>query len=85
MRRTCIVLLLGAVTTAPAGAIPSAALSTIPHHIVLVALDSGVPDAATGEFVIVVRDAANNPVDGSKIEVRFQNCSGARLDRRGRR
>jgi len=78
MRRTCISLLAIAVMTAPARAIPSAALSTIPRHIVLVAQDAGVPDLATGEFTILVRDAANNPLN-SRIEVRLQNCPGARV------
>jgi hypothetical protein len=79
MRRLSGALLLAALSPVPGLAITSPANSTIPHHIVLVAIDQGQPDAAVGEFVIVARDFANVPDEDKLIEVRFQNCSGARV------
>ena len=79
MRRCSAVLLLTGLLPTSSLAVTSPANSTIPHHVVLVAIDQGVPDAATGEFVIVARDLNNTPDPGKLIEVRFQNCSGARV------
>jgi hypothetical protein len=49
------------------GAVPSPASSTIPGHIV------GSPD---GAFVaqVVVRDFANNPIQGSTVVLDFSDC-----------
>ena len=79
MRRLSGALLLVGLLPTPALAITSPANSTIPHHVVLVAIDQGVPDAAMGEFVIIARDLNNTPDAGKLIEVRFQNCPGARV------
>jgi len=62
-----------------ARAVPSAALSHIPSHILLVGRTDALADTAVGAFTVVVHDAANNPVDHSTVEVRILNCPGARL------
>ena len=59
--------------------VPSAANSTIPSHVLLVGMTAGVPDAAMGEFVVIVRDATNTPEPDRLVEVRFLNCPGARV------
>lgn len=72
-------LLLLALGAPAAHAIPSAALSTIPSHVLLVGLAEGVPDTTIGAFTIVVRDGTNNPMPGEPVEFRILNCPGARL------
>src|SRR5262245_6307215 len=69
-------LLLGAV---PACAIPSAANSHIPSHILLVGHSGGLADTSRGAFTVEVRDLTNAPVANSVVEVRILNCPGARL------
>jgi hypothetical protein len=63
----------------PAGAIPSAANSRIPSHILLVGRTGALADTAVGAFTVVVHDAANAPVFNSTVEARILNCPGARL------
>ncbi len=53
--------------------------ATVPAHIRLVGTDaSGVPDPA-GQFTVVVRNFANDPLPNSHIRVEFLPCSGASL------
>jgi hypothetical protein len=63
----------------PARAVPSAANSTIPSHVVMVGRLGALADTALGAFTIVVRDLANNPIPGATVEFRVLNCEGARL------
>jgi hypothetical protein len=63
----------------PALAVPSAANSFVPSHILLVGRSSDLADTSSGAFSIVVRDVANVPMAGSVVEVRILNCPGARL------
>ena len=62
-----------------ARAIPSAAASTIPSHILLVGRTGDLADTTAGAFTVVVRDFANAPVAFIPVEVRILNCPGARL------
>ena len=76
---TC--LALGSlVTPAQAGRadLPSPANSTLPSVVMLVGHQAGVPDPA-GEFVVVSRDAANNPIVGAKIVCDFSNTPDVRF------
>src|SRR4029077_11718409 len=38
-----------------------------------------VPDAATGEFLVVIRDLANNPRSGVHVIVDFSSCPQLRI------
>lgn len=59
------------------GAQPSAGTSTVPEWIDLVGTRDGIPDAA-GEFSVVVRDAASNPVPSAVVRLLFAGCSDLR-------
>lgn len=63
--------LVGADTPEPPNA-------TMPCHINLVGTTGGTADAA-GEFSIVVRDFANNPMAGSVVSVFFAECADLRI------
>ena len=54
--------------------IPSHANSTVPRHITLVGSRSAMPDAASA-FTIVVRDLANNILQGVVVVVDFSGCT----------
>lgn len=54
-------------------AVPSPAQSTVPCGINLVGSTGGVADSR-GEFTIVVRDLANNPIAGSSVVIDFNAC-----------
>ena len=58
----------------PGGGDPGPPNSTIPCGIVLVGTTAGVADPR-GEFYVVHRDLANNPVVGCEIEVHFGTCA----------
>src|SRR6476661_5360768 len=62
-----------------ARAVPSAANSSIPSHILMVGRSGALADTGLGAFTVVVRDAANNPVARATVEFRVLNCEGARL------
>jgi hypothetical protein len=62
-----------------ARAVPSAANSTIPSHVLLVGRRDAAADTGLGAFTVVVRDVANNPIAGATVEFRVLNCEGARL------
>jgi len=68
------VLALLAATGAGA-VVPSPANSTVPSHILLVGSSSGVPDAAAGQFTVVVRDLANNPKNGASVMIDLSACA----------
>jgi len=57
-------------------AVPSPANSDVPCGINLVGTLGGVPDPR-GEFTIVVRDNANNPIPHARVELELCNCVGS--------
>jgi hypothetical protein len=73
----CTAAMLLPLAPAHAGTYPDPVNSTIPHYICVVGahLDGGneVPDAA-GEFTVVFRDAANNPVPDAEVVIDFSRC-----------
>lgn len=72
-------LVLALTAARPAGAVPSPANSRIPSHVLLVGRSGGLADTSNGAFLVVVHDAANNPVANSTVEFRMLNCPGARV------
>jgi len=73
MAATVLLALMAA--SAGAGGIPIAANCTVPSHIVLVGSSGGVPDAAAGQFTVVVRDIANNPRSGYSVVIDLSACA----------
>src|SRR5438094_2888885 len=57
----------------PAASQPSASRSEVPLGITLVGARGGIPDPA-GEFQIVVRDAASNPIPFTTVRIDFSQC-----------
>jgi hypothetical protein len=47
--------------------------SDVPCGIVLVGTSNSVPDPR-GEFLVIVRDLAQNPVEGCEVSIDFQQC-----------
>jgi hypothetical protein len=62
------------VASAAMAAVPSAANSTTPACFSLVGSIGGVPDNAHGQFSIIVRDLANNPLNGASVVVDLSGC-----------
>ena len=62
-----------------ARAIPSAANSTLPRHVLLVGRLGDLADTTAGACSMVVRDLANNPINRCVVELRVLNCFGTRL------
>lgn len=61
------------------GGVPSPANWTVPSLIIVVGEDgNGVPDPR-GEFTVVARDLANNPMPGVLVTIYFPSCGEARL------
>src|SRR5437773_2542590 len=58
---------------------PSAGNSTTPSAIRLVGASSGVPDASDGQFKIVIRGLANNPINGCSVVIDLSNCADLRF------
>ena len=52
---------------------PSPPNSTLPAFIQLVGMNNGTPDPR-GTFTVVVRDVANNPMQGETVTVDFTGC-----------
>ena len=67
-------MLMLVASRAHAGGNPSAANSAVPTIVRLVGASGGVPDVAAGQFTVVARDLANNPVDGIPITLDLSNC-----------
>ena len=63
-----------AASAAMAG-VPSAANSTTPACIALVGNAAGVPDAGLGSFTVIVRDLANNPLNGASVVIDLSGCT----------
>jgi len=55
--------------------VPSPGNSTTPGCITLVGSLAGVPDAAAGQFSVVVRDLANNPLNGASVVIDLSNAA----------
>jgi hypothetical protein len=62
------------IASAAMAGVPSAANSSTPACITLVGALAGVPDAAAGQFTVVVRDLANNPLNGASVVCDFSGC-----------
>ena len=72
-------LVLAFLAAGEASAVPSAANSSVPAHVLLVGRAGDLADTTAGAFSVVVRDAANNPVAARVVELRLINCPDARL------
>jgi pimeloyl-ACP methyl ester carboxylesterase len=69
----CLALLSPTANGATA-CVPSWAMSTTPTTIWLVGSSRGVPDARHGQFKVVVRDLANNPLNGASVVIDLSYC-----------
>jgi pimeloyl-ACP methyl ester carboxylesterase len=70
-------LALGLLSIAPTGSRaggPAAVTSTTPAVIRLVGASGVTPDATAGQFTVVARDLANNPMNGCSIVLDLSNC-----------
>src|SRR5262245_37907338 len=74
MRRIMLLALLSAALPATARAIPGCANSTTPSCVSLVGSSGGVPANGFGQFTVIVRDCANNPVVGAAIVLDVSGC-----------
>ena len=54
--------------------VPSAANSTAPACFSLVGSLAGVPDNAAGQFTVIVRDLANNALNGASVVIDLSGC-----------
>jgi hypothetical protein len=63
------------VASAAMAGVPSPGNSTTPGCITLVGSLAGVPDAAAGQFTVVVRDLANNPLNGASVVIDLSNAN----------
>ena len=77
--QVCVGMALLALAAGPARAVPSPGNSSVPSHVLLVGRLYAQADTALGNFTIVVRNLANNPLAGVLVEFRILNCEGARL------
>ena len=74
MQRSLVVLVVLCLASGRALAkVPSPADSDVPCQINLVGSTSGVPDAR-GQFTIVARDLAHNPLAGCSLAMDFSAC-----------
>jgi hypothetical protein len=62
------------IASAAMASVPSAANSTTPACITLVGSLAGAPDNAAGQFTVIVRDLANNPLNGASVVCDFSGC-----------
>jgi hypothetical protein len=75
-----VLLLAGQVCASGASAkVPNPANSTLPRSIVLVGSTGDVPDASLGQFTIVLRDVANNPLPFYTVMIDLSNCADLAL------
>lgn len=66
-------------TTAASANTPPVPTSTLPAFIHIVGTTAGVPDTVAGNFVVTIRDLANNPVAGSDVRVDLWGCPDIRM------
>ena len=62
------------IASAAMAGVPSAANSTTPACITLVGSLAGVPDAAAGQFTVIVRDLASNPLNNASVVIDVSGC-----------
>lgn len=80
VRKATLLAAAGLLTASAAMAgVPSAAQSTTPTCIRLVGSLGGVPDNAAGQFTIIVRDLANNPLNGASVVIDISGCLDLKL------
>jgi hypothetical protein len=80
MRRSHVLAVLAVLTPALALASPpSPANSTVPSCISLVGTNAAVPATAAGQFLVVVRDLANNPIAGAVVAIDLSGCPDLHL------
>jgi len=75
-------MLLGAagmlVASVAAAGVPCSGCSTVPPCFSLVGSATGVPDTH-GQFTVVVRDLANNPLNGASVVIDLSNAHDLRI------
>ena len=76
---TLVALSIAVLVTGARNKVPSAANSTVPSAIRVVGTNGTTPDAAAGQFTIVVRDLANNPVNAASVVIDFSQCPDIEL------
>ena len=75
LRKAMLLASAGALLATNAlAAVPSPADSSVPCGLNLVGTTGGVADSR-GEFSIVIRDLAHNPIPGSAVTIDFNACS----------
>jgi len=80
MRRSTLLLVIGAVIPSIALASPPVGPnSTFPACISLVGSTQGVAATAIGQFHVVVRDIANNPISGVVVTIDLSQCTDIHL------
>lgn len=62
------------IASAAMAGVPSPGNSTVPPCITLVGNTAGVPDPA-GSFTVIVRDLANNPLNGASVVIDLSGCT----------
>jgi len=62
------------IASAAMAGVPSATNSSTPSCIRLVGALGGVPDNAAGQFTVIVRDLANNPLNGASVVIDLSGC-----------
>src|SRR5262252_158514 len=67
------------IASAAMAGVPSAGNSNSPACFRLVGSLAGVPDAAGGSFNVIVRDLANNPINGASVVVDLSGCLDLKL------
>ena len=74
-------LIVTCLDAAPVQAIgvPSPDRSIVPNHIVLVGLSGDMADTELGEFVVKVRDLADNPWPGANVVIDFISTADVRV------
>jgi len=66
------------IASAAMAGVPSPGNSTVPACIRLVGSKTGVPDPH-GSFTVVVRDLANNPINGASVVIDLSGCTDLRM------
>ncbi|MCC6650187.1 MAG: hypothetical protein IT348_03445 [Candidatus Eisenbacteria bacterium] len=80
MRALAFLFLLGLVPSPAAADWPwPYPNSTLPSQVRLVTWNGAAPDAALGQFTVIIRDLANNPVPGSTVSVDFTSVPEVRI------
>lgn len=80
VRKATLLTACGLLVAAAAMAnVPCPSCSTVPGCISLVGSAAGIPDSLTGKFCVVVRDLANNPLNGSSVTIDLSNAGDLHL------